>query len=119
MSLSTFFILLFFSSMKIFFSKKYKPVIGIYGNSEPENDDEKFINGTYYPLSYVYWLESMGAEVMAIHYWYPYDVIDEILHKVNGILFLGGSRDIHKNGTWEQKASYIMEQSLNNYLTLI
>lgn len=118
MSLIAFFLLLFFSSMKIYFSKNIKPVIGIYGNSHPENDDEEFLNGTYYPLSYVYWLESMGAEVMAIHYWYPFDVIDEILHKVNGILFLGGSRDIHKNGTWEKKARYIMEQSLISQLPI-
>jgi gamma-glutamyl-gamma-aminobutyrate hydrolase PuuD len=104
--------------MKIYFSKNNKPVIGIYGNSHPENDDEAFLNGTYYPLSYVYWLESMGAEVMAIHYWYPYNVIDEILHKVNGILFLGGSRNILKNGTWELKARYIMEQSLINQLPI-
>ena len=116
MSISGFYLLLFFSLLNLYFSKINKPVIGIYGNSYPENDDEAFINGTYYPLSYVYWLESMGAEVMAIHYWYPYDVIDEILHKVNGVLFLGGSRDIHKNGTWEIKAKYIMEQSLISQL---
>ena len=91
-----------------------KPVIGIYGNSYPENND-KFINCTYYPISYVYWLESAGAEVMAIHYWYPLDIIDEILDKVNGILFLGGGRKII-NGVWEMKAKYIMEKSLINQL---
>lgn len=95
--------------------KVFKPVIGIYGNSEPENGDT-YINGTYYPLSYIYWLESAGAEVMAIHYWYPLDVIDEILNKVNGVLFLGGSRSIHKDGVWEIKAKYIMDQALEIYL---
>ena len=113
MSLSCFsiFLILF---LKIFCSQtndiEVKPVIGIYGNSFPENNDT-FINCTYYPISYVYWLESVGAEVMAIHYWYPLDVIDEILEKVNGVLFLGGGRDIIK-GVWEMKAKYIMEKSL-------
>ena len=114
--------ILFLSLFKIFYprvdSKRVKPVIGIYGNSYPENDDEQFINGTYYPLSYVYWLESVGVEVMAIHYWYSFDIIDEILNKVNGILFLGGGRKMHKNGTWEIKAKYIMDFSLENQLPI-
>ena len=53
---------------------------------------------------------------MAIHYWYPLDVIDEILNKVNGVLFLGGGRTLIKDGIWEKKAKYIMEQSLIKYL---
>ena len=89
-----------------------KPVIGIYGNSEPENGDESFINGTYYPISYVYWLESAGAEVMAIHYWYSDEIIDEILQKINGVLFLGGGRIFIREGTWEKKAKYIFDQSI-------
>ena len=89
-----------------------KPVIGIYGNSNPENDDEEFLNGTYYPMSYVYWLESGGAEVMAIHYWYSEEEIKEILNKINGILFLGGGREFKKEGTWELKAKYIIDQSI-------
>ena len=93
-------------------NKSIKPVIAIYGNSEPENGDEEFINGTYYPRSYVYWLESFGAEVMAIHYWYSYEEIDEILQKINGVLFLGGGRLFLKNATWEKKAKFIIEKSM-------
>ena len=109
-----FLLILIFFSLLLFKIDNYpiKPVIGIYGNSEPENGDEKFINGTYYPLSYIYWLESAGAEVMAIHYWYSYELIDEILQKINGILFLGGGRLLIKEGTWETKAKYIIERSL-------
>ena len=111
-------IFILFSLLKLFnsqYNEAFKPVIGIYGNSNPENNDT-FINSTYYPISYIYWLQSVGAEVMAIHYWYPLDVIDEILNKVNGVLFLGGSRNIIKDGVWEMKAKYIMEQSLLNQL---
>ena len=109
-----FLLILIFFSLLLFKIDNYpiKPLIGIYGNSEPENDDEKFINGTYYPLSLIYWLESAGAEVMAIHYWYSYELIDEILQKINGVLFLGGGRLLIKEGAWEIKAKYIIEQSL-------
>ena len=108
---------LFFLSS--FFIKKIspKPIIGVYGNSNPENNDT-YINGTYYPRSYIMWLESFGAEVMAIHYWYSYDLLDEILAKVSGILFLGGSRDFIKEGIWEQKAKYLMDASLKLKLPL-
>lgn len=111
-------LILLYSSQSInnFNNDTIKPVIGIYGNSDPENGD-KNVDGTYYPISYIYWLESAGAQVMAIHYWYPFDVIDEILYKINGILFLGGSRNIHqdyihKEGLWEIKAKYIMQLCL-------
>ena len=57
-----------------------KPVIGIYGNSYPENGPENTTNGSYYPMSYVYWLESGGADVMAMHYWYSEEEISKILH---------------------------------------
>ena len=112
----SFYISLFIILIEIIISKfidinNNKPVIGIYGNPEPENNDT-FINGTYYPLSYIYWLESAGAEVMAIHYWYSLETIDIILNKINGVLFLGGGRDIHKDGVWEKKAKYIIDQSL-------
>ena len=118
MKLFIFFIILLSFLLLHIYNTPIKPVIGIYGNSYPENEDEKFINGTYYPLSYVYWLESAGAQVMAIHYWYSNEEIDELLQKINGILFLGGSRIIHKEGTWEKKAKYIIEQSLNLGLPL-
>ena len=106
--------LLLFLQLSHIDSKPIKPVIGIFGNSEPENGDEEYLNGTYYPISYIYWLESGGAEVMAIQYWYSFEEIDEILRKINGILFLGGGRDFSRNGTWETKARYVIEKSLND-----
>lgn len=119
MSLFLFYFILLLSSINIIYTQRsddlIKPVIGLYGNPYPE-DNDTFVNGTFYYISYIYWLESAGAEVMAIHYWYPLDVIDEILDKVNGVLFLGGGRTLIKDGIWEKKAKYIMEQSLIKYL---
>ena len=111
MSLSFSFALFLILIEVIFSQFKIKPVIGIYGNPYPE-DNDTYINGTYYPISYVVWLESAGAEVMAIHYWYSLEQIDTILNKVNGVLFLGGGRILIKDGVWELKAKYIMEQAL-------
>ena len=48
---------------------EYKPIIGIYGIPNPENEKEK-INETYYPGSIIRFLDSFGAEIIAIHYWY-------------------------------------------------
>ena len=112
MKIIIFLILLFSILLLQIENAPIKPVIAIYGNSEPENGDESFINGTYYPLSYIYWLESAGAEVMAIHYWYSYEIINEILQRINGILFLGGGRIFIREGTWEIKAKYIIEQGI-------
>ena len=118
MKLYIFLILLFSLLLLNIENRPIKPIVAIYGNSNPENGDEEFLNGTYYPISYVYWLESFGAEVMAIHYWYSYEEIDEILQKINGILFLGGGRLFLKNATWEKKAKFIIEQSLEYKLPI-
>jgi gamma-glutamyl hydrolase len=112
MKLYIFLLLLFSLLLLNIENRPIKPIVAIYGNSNPENGDEEFLNGTYYPISYVYWLESFGAEVMAIHYWYSYEEIDEILQKINGILFLGGGRLFLKNATWEKKAKFIIEKSI-------
>lgn len=108
-----------YSSPRILSSLRtyYKPVIGIYGSPDPENNDH-YINGTYYVNSYILWLQDFGAEVMAIHYWYDQSTIDEILSKVNGILFMGGSRDFKREGIWEQKATYIINKSIETQLPL-
>ena len=104
---------IFFSLLFILINNlPIKPVIGIYGNSYPENGPENTTNGSYYPMSYVYWLESGGADVMAIHYWYSEEEINKILHKINGVLFLGGGRDFSQNQTWEKNAKYIIDQSM-------
>ena len=91
--------------------KSYKPIIGVYGNSHPQND-YKYHNGSYIPGSYIYYLESFGAKLVAIHQWYSHSEIDNLLNQINGILFLGGDRDILINEYWEQTANYILKKSI-------
>ena len=95
--------------IKIIKIKLKKPIIGIYGNSYPQNDN-KYHNGSYIPGSYIYYLESFGAELVAIHQWYSYNEIDILLNQINGVLFPGGDRDVIINEFWERKALYIFKK---------
>ena len=94
-----------------------KPIIGIYGNPYPVEDYEKntgdSINGAY-----VRWLESFGAEIVAIHQWYSVEEIDELLSKVNGVLFQGGDRIFHFDAKWEVNGKHILEYAQKTGLPL-
>lgn len=94
-----------------------KPIIAIYGNPYPETRPE-LTTGNYYPISYVYWLQSFGAEVIAIHQYYSEEKISQILTKINGVLFLGGSTQIVKSKNWFAKAKQIISYSLKNSLPI-
>ena len=90
---------------------QYKPIIGIYANPYPDTD-YTINNGTVVFGSYVRWLESAGAEVLAIHQWYTHEQIDDVLSKINGVLFMGGGRDFNTSALWEQNALYIMRSAI-------
>ena len=92
-------------------TQQHKPIIGIYGNPEPEEDFVINTQTTIYG-SYVRWLESFGAEALAIHQWYTHEQIDDILSKINGVLFMGGGREFNVTALWEQNALYIMKSSI-------
>jgi len=96
---------------------EYKPVIGIYGNSYPDTDFI-YANQTVYAGSNIRFLESHGAETMAIHQWYSEKELDEILSKVNGVLFIGGSRDFNLSAKWEKNALYIINKAKKNGLPI-
>ena len=92
-------------------TSQYKPIIGIFANPYPDTD-YTINNGTVVFGSYVRWLESAGAEVLAIHQWYTHEQIDDVLSKINGVLFMGGGRDFNTSALWEQNALYIMKSAL-------
>ena len=102
-------IILFFQTKSEEEYNEYKPVIGIYGNSYPQNDFE-YANQTFIAGSNVRFLESYGAETMAIHQWYSDQELEEILSKINGVLFIGGGRDFNLSSNWEKNAIYIIKK---------
>jgi gamma-glutamyl hydrolase len=84
------------------------PIIAIYANPEPDNSE--FYTADYINSNIVRWLESSGAGVVVIHPWQDYSKIDEILSKVNGVLFQGGSRDLDLGNRWEKTAKHIFDK---------
>ena len=109
---NTKFLLILFILVNIKSEREYKPVIGLYGNPEPISDYTNY-NRTSYPISYIRWLESFGAEVMAINSWYSILEIEYLLTKVNGILLMGGGRDFNVTSDWEVKANFILNFAIS------
>jgi len=68
----------------------HRPLVGIL--SQPmQNGDE---NSYYIAASYVKWLESAGARSIPIPYDANKNLVLEIFHQLNGVLFPGGSADL-------------------------
>jgi gamma-glutamyl hydrolase len=98
------------------------PIFAVYANAEPDNSE--FYTADYVNTNNVRWLESSGAGVVVIHPWHEIVEIDEILSKVNGVLFQGGSRELNLTHGWERNAKYIFEKVIlmndnENYFPLI
>ena len=84
------------------------PIIAIY--SHPQPYDSEFYTADVVNTNSVRWLESAGAGVVIIHPWHEASEIDEILSKVNGVLFQTGERELNLENKWEMNASYILEK---------
>jgi len=84
------------------------PIIGILANPEP--DDSNDLRKSRVNTNYVRWLESAGAEVVVIHPWHTEEELDDILSKVNGVLWQGGSRNLNLDRPFEKVARYILEK---------
>jgi gamma-glutamyl hydrolase len=89
------------------------PVIAILANPFPENSQN--ILSSRVNMQYVRWLEQSRADVVVIQPWYNEETIDEILIKVNGVLWQGGDRDLIMNGQFENTARYILNKLMAIY----
>lgn len=97
-------------------SMSSKPIIGILANPEPiDSLDNK---GDLVYSSYVRWLESFGAEVVAIHQWYTEEQLETLLSKINGVLFQGGGRDFNFTAPWEKNGIYVINYAKKTGLPL-
>lgn len=88
-------------------TKTQVPVIAIYANMEDLEDD---YTKDRVQVNYVRWIESAGGESVLIHTWDSRDRIVEILSKVNGVLFQGGSRYLDLTKPWETNAEFILSE---------
>ena len=58
------------------------------------------------------------SETSPINQWYNEPIIDDILNKINGIIFILGLRNLNKNYKWEKKALYIINKGKKNNLAI-
>lgn len=89
------------------------PVIGILANPDPNNSADILHSKVIY--FNVKWLEASTANVIVIQPWFTEKEIDEVLSKVNGVLFQGGMRDLDINGQFERNAGYILKRVMEYY----
>ena len=61
-----------------------RPVVGVLSQPFYNNNDQYYI-----AASYVKWLESAGADAIALPYDAPDDLVNEIFSQINGFLFPG------------------------------
>lgn len=82
----------------IYANAAYQPVIGILTNpSDVKGYDPSLFS--YFPASYVKWIEAAGAMVVPIHWDSTYDEVDFLLSRVNAVLFTGGDTNLYVNNT--------------------
>jgi gamma-glutamyl hydrolase len=89
------------------------PIIGILANPNPIDDGD--LIGSHINASYVRWLENAGATTMVIHAWYTQERLDEIMSSVNGVIMLGGDRNLNLNNPFEKTAAYLLKKSIESY----
>jgi gamma-glutamyl hydrolase len=97
------------------------PVIAILANAEP--DDAVDIKSSRVNFQYVRWLEQSLADVVVIQPWYTEKEVEEILSKVNAVLWQGGDRNLTLSGQFEKTARIILNKVIEkndqkNYLPL-
>jgi len=75
------------------------PIIGIVSIYSESWDDYNSSEWNYIPRSYVRWLQSAGAKVVPIQWDLPFDQIDYLLDRLNGVVFTGGNIGVLKNNS--------------------
>jgi gamma-glutamyl hydrolase len=92
---------------------KNVPIIGIV--SSPYPDDTGDLVSSRIIAEYVRWLENAGAMTMAIHSWYSTTQLDDIMSKVNGVILLGGDRNLDLSKPFEKVSAYILQKVIESY----
>ena len=99
-----------------------RPIIGIYTQSidsnEPTSDQPQAtlhasFNESYIATSYVKFVEMSGAQVVPIYAYSNKSYFDNLLPKLNGVLFTGGDVDIDIRYKWTLNADYILKYAIS------
>jgi gamma-glutamyl hydrolase len=88
----------------------YNPVIGVLVfpiPAEAAHPDKGYIFAYY-----IRWLEAAGAKVIPIYPWYTHSQLDEIIPKLNGILFPGGDRAFKMTEDWERVSIHLFRWTI-------
>ena len=92
------------------------PVFGILASPNPSNPPEGSsdeMTGTesiaQIDISYVNWLQSVGARVVTILPWSTPQELDKILSVINGVVLIGGSMKYKENRDYTKTALYILD----------
>jgi imidazoleglycerol phosphate synthase glutamine amidotransferase subunit HisH len=99
-------------------SNTYRPVIGVYGVVDPIDDNTNH-NRVILDTAIERWLEDMGARVLIIPHWLSPSEFDELLSKLNAVLFPGASRKMSLGSLWEENARYIFKFCQKNNIPLL
>jgi gamma-glutamyl hydrolase len=83
-------------------------VVAIVAASIPEDSDDPKEAVVY--LTYSKWAANSGAKVIPILPWYSREKIDQILDKVNGVIWQGGMRNLRIGGQFESMNKYIFDK---------
>ena len=83
-----------------------RPIVGVL--TQPMYSSEK----SYIAASYVKFVESGGARVVALHYDSSAEELHRLFKGINGILFPGGGASIASNSTFFQSALFLWNLAL-------
>ena len=62
--------------------------------------------------NYLRWLQASGADLIAVHTWTSHEEIDNLLTKVNGILFQGNPDNLDTRSSYYNTIKYIYEKTI-------
>lgn len=76
------------------------PIIEEGGASSQERVENTFLR----------WLQAGGVDLIAVHTYTPKETIDELLQKVNGIVFMGDSSALNSESSYYKVSKYIIDK---------
>lgn len=90
------------------------PIIGILTQPYEDSSGRYPQNVTSLTSNYVKFIESVGGRAIPIHYTHSFEHVEELMNKVNGILFTGGDLNLTDPDTGEMHPYTKLAQFIYN-----